>query len=421
MQKKISIIVPALNDLCSFRLQIKALKSQSVEPHEIIIVDSSSDEKIYDEIKSFKYQHSIKYFRAGRASKFDRYLELIFKNMSFLNKFFRIKTSRMYPSEATNYGVDQASGDILGLIDMSTIPESNWLENSLKLFSDSTEVVFGSTKYESSTFIQKCIHLSTFGYIPQESNPGTLILRSAYIKHRMREGVRAGADLEWRERIKKNCSWRSDDKYNLKYRALPNSIYKFCRKMFIYQMHSAFLKIQTNTKDTVAFFSLVLLTLVISRWNYLVGWESSFYIPHVTKIFLLILNIFLLQLIVFRRLGFAFMQKLSIPSLNSLLVFILIFTTFLISYRWNAIIAEWIESSRFYIPHLTKIYFGVLMTILLTYRGLYFPIKRGASLGELLPIKFIAIGSVGVLGDLAKLPGFVIGSIASLFLLLKRK
>lgn len=415
MPKNVSIILPAMNDVKSFKVQIKALLSQTRAPHEIMIIDSSSDQKIHKEVESLSHLELIKYFKTGKAFKFDRYLRLILNSAPILKNFFQIKSTRMYPSEATNFGAEHASGEFLALIDMSTIPEKDWLERSLKLLSDSTEVVFGSTKYESSSFFQKCIHFSTFGYAPQESNPGTLIRRSSYLANKMKEGVRAGADLEWRERIKQNCSWVLNKQSILKYIALPDSVFKFIKKMFVYQMHSAFLKIQLNTKDMVAFFSLLLLTLVISRWNYLVGWESSLYIPHITKISLLIMNIFLLQLIFLRRLGYSFFNRLSLPSLSKLLVSLIFFTAFFISYRWNAIIAGWIESSQFYIPHLTKIYFGFLLTMLIIYRGLYFPLISGVGLRELLPFKFLGIGLMGAFGDFAKLPGFIIGSIASLF------
>lgn len=415
MPKNVSIILPAMNDSKSFRLQIKALLSQTVTPLEIIIIDSSSDEKIYNEIKTLRHSELIKYYKAGKAFKFDRYLKLALSSLPFLKNIYQIKSTRLYPSEATNFGAESASGEFLALIDMSTIPEINWLEQSLKLLSDSTEVVFGSTKYVSLSFFQQCIHFSTFGYAPQESNPGTLILRKSYLANKMKEGVRAGADLEWRERIKQNCFWVLNTQSTLEYISLPNSIYKFLKKMFVYQMHSAFLKIQISTKDIVAFFSLLLTALVISRWNYLVGWESSLYIPHITKITLLIINIFLLQLIFLRRLGYSIFNRLSMPSLSRLLIFAIFFTTFFISYRWNAIIAGWIESSRFYIPHLTKFYFAFLLSMLTIYRGLYFPLITGVKPRELLPFKFLGIGLIGTLGDLAKLPGFVIGSIASLF------
>lgn len=416
MKKSISIILPALNDIQSFKLQIQALVNQTIQPKEIIIIDSSSDEQIQEYINGLNNTDIIKYHRAGYAYKFDRYFRLIINKLTFLSRFFPIKSVRLYPSEASNLGAKIASGEILAFIDMSTAPSQNWLEKSLQLLKGETEVVFGSTKYQSSSFIQRCIHFSTFGAYAHESNPGTLIYKSSFEKNQMHEGVRAGADLEWRARVKSDCRWEILREPTLKYNSLSNSLFQFLKKMFVYQLHSAVLQIQVNTKDVVTFFLLILATLVISRWNFLVGWESMFYIPHITKISLLIINIFFLQLLILRRFGYGLFNRLPLPTINNFFVVIFLITLFIISYRWNATVAGWIESSRFYIPHLTKFFFSFLFLSLLLYRGIFFPIKRGISVKQLFPVQFIFIGVVGTLGDLVKIPGYLAGSFFSLFL-----
>jgi len=422
MTKNVSIILPALNDIQSCRLQIQALTNQTIQPKEIIIIDSSSDEKIQEYICDLNNTDTIKYHRAGYASKFDRYFRLILNRLTFLQRFFSIKKAvRLYPSEASNLGAKIASGDILAFIDMSTIPSCNWLEKSLQLLKGETEIVFGSTIYQSSSFVQRCIHFSTFGAYAHESNPGTLIYKSTFTENQMYEGVRAGADLEWRSRIKSNCKWELLREPTLKYNSLSNSLFQFLKKMFVYQLHSAVLQIQLNTKDLVTFFLLILITLVISRWNFLVGWESIFYIPHITKISLLIINIFFLQLLMLRRFGYRLFDRLPLPTINNFFVVIFLITLFMVSYKWNATVAGWIESSRFYIPHLTKFFFSFLFLGLLIYRGILFPLKRGIKTKQLLPIQFIFIGVVGTLGDLVKIPGYLVGSFFSLFLSLKNK
>jgi glycosyltransferase involved in cell wall biosynthesis len=421
MKKNVSIILPALNDIQSFKIQIQALTNQTIQPKEIIIIDSSSDEKIQKYISDLNNTDIIRYHRAGYASKFDRYFRLILNRLTFLKRFFSIQAVRLYPSEASNLGASIASGDILAFIDMSTIPSHNWLEKSLQLLKGETEIVFGSTTYQSSSFIQRCIHFSTFGAHAHESNPGTLIFKSTFIKNQMYEGVRAGADLEWRSRIKSNCNWELLREPTLKYNSLPNSLFQFFKKMFVYQLHSAVLQIQLNTKDLVTFFLLILITLVISRWNFLVGWESMFYIPHITKISLLIINIFFLQLLILRRFGYRLFNKLPLPTINNFFVVIFLISLFMVSYKWNSTVAGWIESSRFYIPHLTKFFISFLFFSLLLYRGILFPLKRGIRAKQLFPIQFMFIGIVGTLGDLVKIPGYLAGSFFSLFLSLKNK
>lgn len=419
MTKTVSIILPALNDIHSFRTQIQALTNQTIQPKEIIIIDSSSDDKIQEHVNALNNACLIKYHRAGYAIKFDRYFSLILNRITFLKRFFSSESSRLYPSEASNLGAKIASGDVLAFIDVSTIPSNNWLEKSLQLLKGKTEIVFGSTAYQSSSFIQRCIHFSTFGAHAQESNPGTLIYKSTFLKNQMYEGVRAGADLEWRARIKSNCNWEILREPALKYNSLSNSLFLFLKKMFIYQLHSAVLQIQVNTKDLVTFFLLILVTLVISRWNFLVGWESIFYIPHVTKISILIINIFFLQLIILRRLGYGLFKKLPMPTINNFFIVIFLITLFMVSYNWNSSVAGWIESSNLYVPHLTKFFFSFLFLSLLLYRGIVFPLMTGIRAKNIFPFQFFFIGLVGTLGDIAKIPGYLLGSIVSLFIFLK--
>ena len=58
MTKNVSIILPALNDIQSCRLQIQALTNQTIQPKEIIIIDSSSDEKIQEYIDHRKMRNA---------------------------------------------------------------------------------------------------------------------------------------------------------------------------------------------------------------------------------------------------------------------------------------------------------------------------------------------------------------------------
>jgi len=411
----ISVILPAFDDLHNLNNQISQLNKQVLSPNEIIIVDSSSNNEIQDNIKNLNTEVLIKYYRIGRGFKFDRYLLLFSKVFSFLKTKYDFKEHRAYPSEAINFGVTKANGNILAFVDMSTLPHPEWLHDYMKLLESNNDVVFGVTKYKYKTNIQKLIHFSTFGFTPRESNPGTLIYKEKYLSNKILEGYRSGVDLEWRSRVKKCLKTFTPNKEYLIYNSLSLSIKQFLKKMFVYQLHSVPLKIQKNTKDIVFAFFLILLALTFSRWNYFVGWESYFYIPHVTKIFLIIINIFFLQLLVLRRLGSDYFSKLNYPFANTVIKCLVFFSLFLVTYRWNAIVAEWIESSRYYIPHLTKIFILFSILSLIIYRGLIFPLKNGIKYNYLSPVLCFKVGLVGLLGDIVKAPGFIFGSIFYLF------
>jgi hypothetical protein len=84
-------------------------------------------------------------------------------------------------------------------------------------------------------------------------------------------------------------------------------------------------------------------------------------------------------------------------------------------YNWNAAIAKWVESAFLYFPHITKIYVVNLVLLSVTYRGLYIPLRRGVDKSYLFPMHWITVGFLGLLLDLAKAPGFLLGALVSIF------
>jgi glycosyltransferase involved in cell wall biosynthesis len=416
----ISIILPAMNDSHLLNRQLIALCEQSLQPLEVIVVDSSSDELIEQACRDFNSNFTLVYLRSGRAYRFDRYILAVLRLFKLRKLSSKLGYGKLYPSESTNFGAMHARGKWLALLDMSTIPTKDWMEQYWSKIKSGADVVFGSTEYSSLPGTQRRIHYSTFGNLPHETNPGTLISKELFLSNRMIEGFRAGVDLEWRERIKsKNIIYLTPRNSFLKYSSLPNSLRKFLWKMFVYQMHSVPLEIQQNTKTAFGLIILLITSLAITRWNYLVGWESNYYLPHITKLSLITFNLFFFMLLITKKLGSG-IKSISTPFINSIFTIFLSVSIFLLSYRWNGVVAGWMEGSRFYIPHLTKLVIFLFVSFLLIYRGLYFPLKHGVEKKELFPISFISIGIYGALADLAKIPGFLMGALSYPFLGLKK-
>ena len=80
-------------------------------------------------------------------------------------------------------------------------------------------------------------------------------------------------------------------------------------------------------------------------------------------------------------------------------------------YNWNASMALWIEDAVLYIPHITKIYVGILLGLVFIYKGLIKPMKNKTSARELLPYKWFFVGILGLSMDIVKIPGTILGSI----------
>ena len=94
-------------------------------------------------------------------------------------------------------------------------------------------------------------------------------------------------------------------------------------------------------------------------------------------------------------------------------LYFLLFIIMLVSlYTWNYVFTagQW-SSSPYFIPHLNKISWTLLFTLYFFYRGIFRPLKLGVDKYYLLPSQWLLIGLLGILIDLAKAPGRVLGFI----------
>jgi len=148
---------------------------------------------------------------------------------------------------------------------------------------------------------------------------------------------------------------------------------------------------------------------LIPKWNYIVGWDSIFFVPHITKIFFLSLFLIIFLSFAVNRI---FLRALAPNSFRANSFKVILF--FLISYsifNWNAVVAKWVEDSIWYIPHITKIFFSIIFAASFIYRGIYFPLKSKISISYLFPFRWFLVGILGILLDLVKAPGYLLGAI----------
>jgi|TARA_B100001971_G_C17757369_1_gene318496 uncharacterized membrane protein YhhN len=83
-------------------------------------------------------------------------------------------------------------------------------------------------------------------------------------------------------------------------------------------------------------------------------------------------------------------------------------------YRWNAVIAGWVEDAVLYVPHLTKMYVSGIILASIMYRGIFLPLKRQVEPGFLFPFSWINVGLLGFSLDIIKAPGYVFGAIITI-------
>ena len=74
-------------------------------------------------------------------------------------------------------------------------------------------------------------------------------------------------------------------------------------------------------------------------------------------------------------------------------------------------LVDYLSSTILYVPHITKIYVGLLLMSAFIYRGLIKPIMNKTPRRELLPKNWFIVGIVGLLMDIVKIPGTIFGAI----------
>jgi glycosyltransferase involved in cell wall biosynthesis len=382
----ISVIIPTLGHPLTVKKVLDAVCEQTLQPDEIVIIDSSTDDAVENLSFSYKESLPIKYHRVNS----------------------------LFPGEARNYGINKSSGNIIATLDSKTIPKKDWLKASIeKINSNEYEISFGSTSYIANLPFQKILRACIYGKKAVQTLPGSVFSRDTFYKvGTFAEGTRSGEDLEWRNRAKKKeVSIYTHQESTLIYNDISINIFQEIKRAFIYQLHGAKLDVQLRTRIVIFGIGVLMITLLIPQWNNLVGWESSkFYIANITKSYFYFLSIFtMISLALFhkfntvtRNLWFRFLF-LSIFILSSYFVF-----------KWNAAMANWVEESVYYIPHITKIYLSILFLSGIFFRGLYIPISRGISLTYLFPMRWMIVGLVGTIIDLAKFPGYFIGAISGI-------
>ena len=381
---KISIIIPVFTGHENLKYLLPAINQQTLRPCEIVIVDSCSHTEVRELIDNIHIEIPIHYHREDK---------------------------RTFPGKARNIGVSIAKHEYIAFLDCRTIPSDNWLQHYSQLIKkNDAGMIIGSTKVLANNKFQWYLRTATYGKRPYDTVPGTLMEKQLFESTGGFIGeLRMAEDLEWLKRLHNDrIEFVSVTTPFLEYSGLPESLFTACQKYCESGYYASF--VMENFKNLL--FSALLLAsiLVIPRWNfYLVGWDASpLYIPNVTKIFFLILMSILL---IWRLIYFLTPRQLPdniIVSVAKLSV--LIMATWSV-YQWNSSMALWVEDAILYIPHITKIYLGLLLGSVFIYRGLIKPIMNNTPREKLLPTNWFFVGIVGLAMDIAKIPGTIYGAI----------
>lgn len=306
----ICVVVPSNHSHANLIILIRAIYNQTIKPSELVIVDSSSERgKCPAEISSLCALSGIQLIYEQRSSAF--------------------------PGEARNIGIRRSSSGLIALIDVETIPQSDWLDKCIKMIAiEGALGVWGSTYFSADTKFEMLVRDGLFGTHPRKTLPGSVFRREVFEKvGEFIDWVRAGEDTEWMLRV---------------------------------EVHK--IRFVTTANRTVDYTGLIGSDpkQLIKKWhrNYKMSSELPHFFPH--KIFLWL--IFYPMIV-------------------------------LIAFNWNYLIADWRIDSHLYLGHVTKIILILPFFIYVITRGFLIPLKRGVSIFKLLPIRFFGILLICIIAD----------------------
>ncbi len=296
-QIKVSVVIPvSVKDIEKFIFLIENLKKNIDYTYEIIAV--------INDCNYLKKNLNIDQLK-------------LTSNGKLINVF---KNKKLCPGEARNIGIDLSKGNYIAFLDVNTIPESNWLENSIKLLVKNPDGFLGKTLYKYSNDFEKLFIAATYGFKPLYTIPGSLIKKDLFAKIGwFLPFIRSGEDSDWIKRcLLFNKNIKNKKCPTISYLGLRNQTFSnLCRKWYkYYSCSSAEVQIFQRQKYLYFFFIALCLIFISFNWNYMFSqWEqdSIFYLPHITKI--MIINIVAIYTII-RIIWLPFLKGLNFKSLN---------------------------------------------------------------------------------------------------------
>ena len=379
----LSIVIPSQNDSIELKILLKAINNFKIKPKEIIVIDSSNDDKITNLVNNFEIKD----------------INLIYE-----------KIPKSYAGKSINYSIKYIKSKYTGFLDTKTIPYSSWIRDYLPLLKNKNyDLIFGSTYYKSETFLQNCLKTLGYGNKSHETVPGTIIKTEIFKKFcQFAENIRAGYDIEWRNRVKKNFKYYRPKKSYIFYNSLPKKISNLIFKYIIYSFHTAKADILNNVKGAYLSIFLIIVALLIPIWNDIVwGWNDNLlYIPYITTTYLFLISIYLISTLILSNI-FPNFFKTNIIFNTAFYIFLFLFIFSIINLD-NNIIQKFIGNFT-YIE--TSYSLFSLFIFYIFYRNVYKPLRNDVNFFKLFPFNFLKLIPISLIIDLAKGPGYILGSL----------
>ena len=184
---------------------------------------------------------------------------------------------------------------------MNTLPyNKDWLKiNYEYILKHKLDGVCGKTLYLANNYIEEIVRASTYGKASLRTIPGSIFKREVIIKvGRFDSKARAGEDTDWLKRLDLHSFKIKNSTEPVYYKGLFNTNYTtIIKKWFRNYFFSSNLPHLNNQKNFYILSLFVIFFFLAFNWNYSTlclsaklcfNNNSGVYIPHVTKIFILI-------------------------------------------------------------------------------------------------------------------------------------
>lgn len=383
---KISVILSIFGNDGNLFKALTCLSNQIKVPDELVIVNSLHKIDIDKIIEQFKDRLKINYV---------------------------FSEERLMPGGTRNLGLLKARFPIAAFIDSKTFPVKSWLEDSIEqLHSSKKSIIFGKTQYKAHSEIQNIFILSTYGKNPVKSVPGTVLLKKVVQDlGEFDATVRAGEDLEWKDRIEHSKIIKAEQSYkvNMFYNITSDNIFQEFIRSARNSWASSTINAQLNTRILIFGLSSLSLMMITPYWNRFLG--GLIFIPNVTKIYILVMMIFLVGLYLISVRNFKYFSTFFFIPLVIILFFLQYFNPGLLTITLG---------NEFEVRNLNYLFFIGLFIIGFSFRAFIAPLRLGAKWNELMPRRWIYMGFFGLVNDVVKVPGYLRGAILSMRIMIKK-
>jgi len=183
MNKDISVIVPYYNESETILTTLDLMARQTLQPGEVILVDSGSTDRGPEIIDDWIVQDR---GRSGGAC------------------FINLRANTGVPSSSKNAGIRTAEGSLVAFMDCGLTFGTDWLEKQVDFMnSGDYEVVSGGCFLEGAGLWDCSAVAQTYGYKKFcPSVPSSLARKSVFDRTGLfLEGKRSGYDVDWANRL----------------------------------------------------------------------------------------------------------------------------------------------------------------------------------------------------------------------------